>query len=60
MLPDITVVITKPISSRIQNVDTLENVFAQFWPDKIKERLINPPIKMLTASYYKTGVIRKK
>ena len=30
MLPDITVVITKPISGKIQNVVTLENVFAQF------------------------------
>ena len=44
IFPDITVVITNPMSGNIQNVVTLEYVFAQFWPDRIKEILINPPI----------------
>ena len=46
IFPEITVVITKPINGKIQNVVTLEKVLAQFWPDKINERLINPPIKI--------------
>ena len=61
MLPEIIVVMTKPISGNIQNVVTLENVFAQFWPDKIKERLIKPPIKIDTKHLIrKTGVIPEK
>ena len=57
IFPDITVVITNPMSGRTQNVVTFEKVFAQFWPDKIKERLINPPIKIETKHLtIKTGV----
>ena len=44
IFPDITVVITNPMRGNIKNVVTLEYVLAQFWPDSIKEKLINPPI----------------
>ncbi len=44
IFPDITVVITKPIRGKMQKVVILEKDFAQFWPDKISEKLINPPI----------------
>ncbi|MDC3145219.1 hypothetical protein OA561_01175 [bacterium] len=43
-MPDITVVITKPIKGSIQNVVTLENVLAQFCPERIRDVLIKAPI----------------
>ena len=46
ILPEITDVITSPIIGKIQNVVTLEKLFAQFWPDKIRDALIKPPIKI--------------
>ena len=45
IFPDITVVITSPIIGKIQNVVTLEKLFAQFCPDNTRDKLIKPPIK---------------
>ena len=46
MFPDITVVITSPIIGKIQNVVTLEKLFAQFCPDNIRDMLIKAPKKI--------------
>ena len=46
IFPEITVDITSPIIGRIQNVVILEKLFAQFWPDKIRDKLIKPPMKI--------------
>ena len=46
IFPEITVVITRPIIGKIQNVVTLEKLFAQFCPDKASDKLIKPPIKI--------------
>ena len=46
MFPDITVVITSPIIGKIQNVVTLEKLFAQFCPDNMRDKLIKPPMKI--------------
>ena len=46
MFLDITVVITRPIIGKIQNVVTLEKLFAQFCPDNIRDKLIKPPMKI--------------
>ena len=45
IFPDITVVITSPIIGKIQNVVTLEKLFAQFCPDNTRDKLIKPPAK---------------
>ena len=44
IFPDITVVITIPIIGKMKNVVTLEKLFAQFCPDKMRDKLIKPPI----------------
>ena len=46
ILPEMTVVITSQIIGKIQNVVTLEKLFAQFCPDNTRDKLINPPIKI--------------
>ena len=56
IFPEITVVITKPIKGKIQNVVTLEKVLAQFWPESTRDILIKAPIK-IAIRHFKINVI---